>query len=184
MNEYLQLSATLGTEVSAQIPSLRLTQNKLQPIQMQTKLPHMLRAAAEKPPCCSPDSLPSPGGSLYVSKNVHMMECLIKCCFITSGETLHSGSMSTVAFYKPCQFCITRHLYAFQTVAAVANMHLLILQNQHHTWEVTWWHQEPSEKCAGTRAQCTIEICICIEDKPFKIPKGLAPETVATLETL
>lgn len=65
MNQYLQLGAILGTDVSAQIPSLRSTQNKFQPPRMQTKL---LRAevAADKP-VCPPASVPSPGGSLPVS---------------------------------------------------------------------------------------------------------------------
>lgn len=66
MNQYLQLSAILGTDVSAQIPSLRSTQNKFQPTRMQTKLPLRAEVAADKP-VCPPASVPSPGGSLPVS---------------------------------------------------------------------------------------------------------------------
>lgn len=67
MNQYLQLSAILGTDVSAQIPSLRSTQNKFQPPRMQTKLPLHAEVAADKP-VCPPASVPSPGGSLPITK--------------------------------------------------------------------------------------------------------------------
>lgn len=60
------------------------------------------------------------------------MEPLIKRCFISSRETLHSGPVSALAFYKPFQFCSTRHLHAPQTVTAVANVQLLLLRDQHY----------------------------------------------------
>lgn len=66
MSQYLQLGAILGTEASAQIPSLRSTQNKFQPTQTQTELPLCAEVAADKP-VCSPASMPAPGGSPHVS---------------------------------------------------------------------------------------------------------------------
>lgn len=67
MNQYLQLGAILGTDVSAQIPSLRSTQNKFQPPRMQTKLPLRAEVAADKP-VRPPAGVPSPGGSLPITK--------------------------------------------------------------------------------------------------------------------
>lgn len=70
------------------------------------------------------------------------MEHLIKRCFISSWETLHSGPVSALAFYKPFQFCSTRHSQTPQTVAAVANVQLPLLQDQHYiqfsSQELTW----------------------------------------------
>lgn len=68
MNQYLQLGAILGNDVSAQIPSLRSTQNKFQPPRMQTKLPLRAEVAADKP-VRPPASMPSPGGSLPITKH-------------------------------------------------------------------------------------------------------------------
>lgn len=82
---------------STQIPSLRPTQTKLQPTQMQTKLPHVLRQLWRT--CRLLACQPAFTWRVPVcSQNLHVRQCSIRRGFITSSETLHGGPLSTWRF--------------------------------------------------------------------------------------